>query len=67
LKDGFCNSRAERRSKSSELTGGPLLASLLASDTSIKASLEPVKLIEGIGKGGCDIDSRFAVQPLGLD
>ena len=40
---------------------------LVASDTSIKAALEPVKLFEGIGKGGCDIGSRFAVQPLCLD
>ena len=38
-----------------------------ASDTSIEAALEPVKLFEGIGKGGCDVGSRFAVQPLCLD
>ena len=42
-------------------------ASLLASNTSIEAALEPVKLFEGIGKGGRDVGSRFAVQPLCLD
>jgi hypothetical protein len=35
-------------------------------DTSIKAALEPVKLFECIAKGGCDVDSRSAVQPLYL-
>jgi len=33
----------------------------------IEAALEPVKLLERIGKGGCDFGSRFRVQPLGLD
>jgi hypothetical protein len=42
-------------------------ASLIASDTSIEAALEPVKLFECIGKRGCHIGSRFAVQPLCLD
>ena len=46
---------------------GAFTPSLIASDTSIEAALEPVKLFEGIGKGGCDIGSRFAVQTLCLD
>ena len=36
-------------------------------DTSIEAALEPVKLFEGICKGGCDIGSRFAVQTVCLN
>ena len=40
---------------------------LLSSDTSIEAAPEPVKLFEGIGKGGCDLGSRLTVQPLCLD
>ena len=44
-----------------------LIASLIASDPSIEAALEPVKLFEGISKGGSDVGSRFAVQPLCLD
>jgi len=40
---------------------------MVASDTSINAALEPLKLFEGIGKGGCDVSSRFTVQPLCLD
>jgi hypothetical protein len=49
-------------------TLGPRLfrASLLASDTSVEAALEPVKLFECIGKGGGDVGSRFAVQPVHL-
>jgi hypothetical protein len=38
-----------------------------ASDTSIQAALEPVKLFEGIGKGGRDVGGRLAVQPISLD
>ena len=49
------------------LTGRPFLTSLLATDASIEAALEPVKFFECIGKGGCDIGSRFAVQTLCLD
>ena len=41
--------------------------SLIASDTSIKAALEPVKLFEGICEGGCDVGSRLTVQTLSLD
>ena len=41
--------------------------SLVASDTSIKAALEPVKLDQGIGKGCRDVGSRFAVQTLCLN
>jgi hypothetical protein len=39
----------------------------VTSDTPIEAALEPVKLFEGICKGGCNIGSRFAVQTLCLD
>ena len=45
----------------------PLSAILIASDTSIEVALEPVKFFEGIGKGGCDFGSRFAIQPLCLN
>jgi hypothetical protein len=41
--------------------------SLLASDTSVEALLQPAKLYQGIRRRGCDVGSRFAVQPLGLD
>ena len=41
--------------------------SLVASDTSIKAALEPVKLFQGSCERGRDIGSRLAVQPLCLD
>jgi hypothetical protein len=34
---------------------------------SIVAALELVKLFEGIGEGGCDLGSRFAVQSVWLD
>ena len=44
---------------------GPV--SLVASDSSIEDALEPVKLLDGIGKGGCDVGSRLAVQALSLD
>ena len=37
-------------SRSSELTRGPVRASLVASDASIEAALKAVKLFEGIGK-----------------
>jgi hypothetical protein len=40
---------------------------LVASDKSIEAALEPVKVFECSGKGGCDVGSRFAVQALCLD
>jgi hypothetical protein len=39
----------------------------VTSDTSIEAALEPVKLFEGICKGGCDIGGRFTIQPFCLD
>jgi hypothetical protein len=45
----------------------PFAASLVASDTSIKASLQPVQLFECISKGRCEVGSRFAVQTLCLD
>jgi hypothetical protein len=40
---------------------------LVASDTSIQTALEPVKLFECIGKGGCDVRSRLPIQAVGLD
>jgi hypothetical protein len=40
--------------------------SLVASGKSIEA-LEPVKVFECSGMGGCDVGSRFAVQALCLD
>ena len=45
----------------------PFRVLLVASDASIKAALEPVKLFKCICEGGCDVGSRFAVQPLCLD
>jgi hypothetical protein len=41
--------------------------SLVASDTSIKAALEPVKLFQGGCERGRDIGSRLAVQTFSLD
>ena len=41
--------------------------SLVASDTSIKAALEPVKLFQCVRQGRCNIGRRFAIQPLCLD
>jgi hypothetical protein len=43
------------------------VACLIASYTSIEATLEPVKLFECIRQAGCNIGSRFAVQTLCLD
>jgi hypothetical protein len=43
------------------------MASLVASNASIDAALEPVKLFEGIGEGGRDFSGRLTVQPLCLD
>jgi hypothetical protein len=47
--------------------GAPVRAALIASDTSIEAALEPVKLFQRICEGGRDVGSRFAVQTIGLD
>jgi hypothetical protein len=44
-----------------------LPASLVASDASIEAALEPVKLFESICEGCCDVGGRFAIQALCLD
>jgi hypothetical protein len=41
--------------------------SLIASDTSIKTALEPIKLFQGTGKGGCNVGGRFAIQPICLN
>jgi len=49
------------------LTDGACTASVVASYASIEAALEPVKLLECIGKGGRDVGSRFAVQAVCLD
>jgi len=51
----------------SYLAGGLFGTSLLASNSSVETPLQPVKLSEGICKGGCDVDSRFAVQTLCMD
>jgi hypothetical protein len=51
----------------SDLTGRALLRSMIASNASIDTALEPVELSERIGKEGCDVGSRFAVQPICLD
>jgi hypothetical protein len=57
------------KSKSSERTGGrlSLMPTLDASDTPMKAALEPVEVFEGICERCCDVGSRLAVQPLWLD
>jgi hypothetical protein len=44
--------------------GGP---PLVASNASFEAALEPVKLFQGIGKGGRHVGNRLTVQPLCLD
>jgi hypothetical protein len=48
-------------------TGGACTPSPVASDTSIEAALEPLKLSECIGEGGGDGGGRCAVQPICLD
>jgi hypothetical protein len=53
--------------QSRELTPGSIRSSLVASDASVEAALEPVKLLEGIGEGGFEIGGRSAVQPVRLD
>jgi hypothetical protein len=50
-----------------ELGGARVQPYLISSDTSIEAALEPVKLLECIGKGCFEVVSGFAVQPLCLD
>jgi hypothetical protein len=49
------------------LTGMASLRAVIASSASIEVALEPVQLFEGTGKGGSEVDSRSAVQPLCLD
>ena len=49
------------------LTDGACTASVVASYASIKAALQPVKLVEGIGKGSRDVGGRFAVEPFCLN
>jgi hypothetical protein len=49
------------------LAAGLFGASLLASNPSVKAPLQPAKLFQGTGKGGCDVGSRSALQPVWLD
>jgi hypothetical protein len=39
------------------LTDGACTASLVASNASIKAPLEPLKLVQGIGEGGREVGS----------
>jgi hypothetical protein len=51
----------------SERAWGALPGVPVASDTSIDAAFEPVKLFECLRKGGCDIGSRLAVQHVCLD
>jgi hypothetical protein len=55
----------ERRS--SDLTDRALTPSLIVSDTSVEAALEPLKLSQGIRERNCKVSGRFAVQSLGLD
>jgi hypothetical protein len=40
---------------------------VIAFDASIEAALEPVKLLEGIGKGSREISSGLTVQSVCLD
>lgn len=56
---------SDRRRGANELEGLPGVP--VTSDASIEAALEPVKLFEGICKGGSDIGSRFAIQTICLD
>jgi hypothetical protein len=46
---------AQDTTESSQLAGA--LASFIASDASIEAALESMKLFESIGKGGCKVGS----------
>jgi hypothetical protein len=66
LKDGFCTFPPGNVIKSG-LAGCPFGASLFASDASIEAALQPVKLVEGICEGGREVRGRLAVQSLYLD
>jgi len=38
---------------------------MVASDASVEAALEPVKLFQCIRKGGRYVDTRFGVNPSG--
>ena len=40
---------------------------LIASNASVEAPLESLKLVQGIREGGRDVGGRLAVQPLCLD
>jgi hypothetical protein len=53
--------------RSSDLTRGRFAESLIASDTSIEAALQPVKLYQGIRERGRNVGSRLAVQTLCMD
>jgi hypothetical protein len=55
------------RVEPSELSGQRIYAYLVAPDSSIDASLKPVKFSEGISKGGCDLCSRLRIQSVCLD
>jgi hypothetical protein len=50
-----------------DLTGRAFLRSMIASNASIQAALEPVKLFECICEGGPDLGSGLTVQTLDLD
>jgi hypothetical protein len=54
-------------SRSSDLTDRTLTPSLIVSDTSVEAALEPVKLFECISEGGSDLGSRLAIYSVCLD
>ena len=53
--------------ESRELTEGASPAFLVASDPSIEAALEPVKLFKCVGKRVGDLSSRLSIQAIGLD
>jgi hypothetical protein len=64
----FKHHRTSARASSEDYRARPqTLTSPFASNASIKAAPEPVKLIEGICERCSEVGSRFVVQPIGLD
>ena len=46
------------------MNSAPFPVSFITSDTTIKAQLEPARLVEGIRQAGCEIGGRLAIQRL---
>jgi hypothetical protein len=57
----MANVLLRRRRQTERLTGKCSTAPIVASNSSVEAALEPVKLSEHVGKASCNVGSRFAV------